>query len=168
MRIKALSALMAVMVGSTGAISFSSPSLMLADANGDQLVDILDLQLVIAAALNQKEAAARADVNGDGRVDVLDFQYILQQAQAQSPDQQSTPPGRDTATIVLSRGQQPGTPATVRPISLITQGKRVATAALRARSVPLTIHSPKEERYIFQLMPNAPPAQEECVRWMPV
>lgn len=167
MRFKALSAVMAAVVGSAAIFAFLAPCLMRADTNGDQLVDILDLQMVIAAALNQVEEA-RADVNGDGRVDVLDFQYILQQAQAQSPDQQSTPPSRDTATIVLSRGQQPSTPLSVRPNSLITLGKRVATAALRARSVPLTIYSPKEERYIFRLMPNAPPAQEKCVRRMPV
>ena len=160
---KVLNGSLAVALTVSAAFSLSAPRLIMADANGDRDVDVLDLQLVISMALNKGETTPQADVNGDGQVDILDFQYILMQAQVDSPQQPPAAPGPDPATIVLAKGLQPGTSTNVSSISFITQGKRVATAALRARSAPLTIYSPKEERYFFRLMPNAPPVTEQCV-----
>ena len=52
-----------------------------ADVNGDGLVDALDVQLVINAALGiTNEHDSAADVNGDGVVDALDVQLVINAA----------------------------------------------------------------------------------------
>jgi len=133
------------------------------DANGDRIVDVRDLQFVIAAVLRGGNGAAMADVNGDGQVDIRDFQRILEQAQASDARVPPVPERRgEAAVLALMRFHEPGVPASIRSNVLITLGKRVATAALRARGVPLSIFSAKEERYYYRLTPNAPPAWDPC------
>jgi len=133
------------------------------DANGDRAVDVCDLQAVIKAVLQGAGGTAAADANGDGSVDIRDFQVILQQAQASKAPPPASQEQREQAVIVMSRGQEPGLPAPFRQQALITLGKRVATAALQARSVPVPVFSAKEERYYYRLTPNAPPAKGMCV-----
>ena len=51
-----------------------------ADTNGDQQVNVLDVQTVVAQVLRGTSSDERADVNGDGHIDILDLQRILSQA----------------------------------------------------------------------------------------
>lgn len=133
------------------------------DANGDRAVDVRDLQVVISVVLEGVHGSQVADVNRDGCVDIRDFQRILQQAQASDAPMPMVPrEHREQAVLLLSRGQEPCVPASIRQNVHITQGKRVATAALQARSVPLSVFSAKEERYYYRLTPNAPPEREQC------
>ncbi|MBI5094336.1 MAG: M4 family metallopeptidase, partial [Candidatus Hydrogenedentes bacterium] len=51
-----------------------------ADVNGDGLVDAVDIQVVINAALGIDVSPYDADVNGDGHVDSIDVQLIVNSA----------------------------------------------------------------------------------------
>jgi hypothetical protein len=44
--------------------------------NGDQAVNVLDLQLLANAILSLSSASASYDLNSDGKVDVLDLQFL--------------------------------------------------------------------------------------------
>lgn len=47
------------------------------DLNGDSLINVLDLQILINAVLGtQLPANGKGDLNGDGRVDALDLQVL--------------------------------------------------------------------------------------------
>jgi hypothetical protein len=130
------------------------------DTNGDCRVDVRDLQRIIAQVLAQEAYDPRADVNRDGRVDILDFQQVLDRAHDKA--QSETPaPTKDAVPVV--RAEAPVLMPMKAPILFFTPGKRVTTAALRARSVPMRPSSAKVERYTLRLTPNAPPAQVECV-----
>ncbi|MFP4501565.1 MAG: dockerin type I repeat-containing protein [Candidatus Hydrogenedentota bacterium] len=126
------------------------------DANGDGTVDVRDLQLIVARVLAGESDDPRADVNQDGRVDVLDFQCALGQARATHPEEHPQRQDHQEA-VVLARVWPPAIPAGVPQIRPITPGKRVTTAALRARSVPKRQRSARRERYTQRLTPNAPP-----------
>ncbi|MCP4640709.1 MAG: hypothetical protein GY851_09765, partial [bacterium] len=53
-----------------------TPSPYDADVNNDGVVNSLDVQLVVNAALGQT-AAYDCDIDGNGDVDALDVQYVL-------------------------------------------------------------------------------------------
>lgn len=146
-------------VTATGSVcAVPVPVLTAGDTNGDHAIDILDLQRLIMQVLHGEGDTRRADVNCDGRVDILDFQRMLDQAQ--TADKSPAPSPNDNPrleAISVARGLEPATPAEAALDPLITPGKRVTTAALRARSVPRHIRLPKVERYTQKLTPNAPP-----------
>ena len=62
------------------------------DVNGDQQLDILDIQLVAAALTNETASTLTADLNRDGRIDILDFQLLIAETSApESADNTSSP-----------------------------------------------------------------------------
>ena len=131
------------------------------DANGDNRVDVLDLQAIIIQVLAGELQDSRADVNRDGRVDILDFQSALDRASMDEPA--PAPPAGDREDAVFhARAHGPNPPAPSQAVSFFPPGKRVTTAALRARSVPSRLQSARVARYTYGLTPNAPPAFPKC------
>lgn len=131
------------------------------DANGDNQVNVLDLQAIIVQVLAGELQDPRADVNRDGRVDILDFQCALDRASMDEPA--PVTPAADRGDAVLQgRAHGPNMPAPAQAASFFTPGKRVTTAALRARSVPSRHCSARVERYTYGLTPHAPPAFPKC------
>jgi len=124
-----------------------------ADTNGDAVVDVLDFQRAVAAAL-AGDVSLEADVNADGVVDVLDVQMILAQAT------QSTEPGPTGAD------DTPDTAVVPMPVLLLAvhtgHGGTIDSAASAAREgqVPprAELPSPVLRLMLGALSPNAPPA----------
>lgn len=124
------------------------------DANGDRRVDILDLQLVVAALLGGVPDP-RADVNGDGRVDIRDYQCLVghaNHADAQAPQAPDQPNG----LVANVSGAAPHAPAPGRasfrlPAPACACLLRDAPAGDACRAV--------RARYTWCLTPHAPPAR---------
>lgn len=132
------------------------------DANGDAVVDVRDLQIVIAAVFDES-LAPMADVNHDGVVNILDFQLV--QARAQERDSASPPAPDDTpAPPVGVSNPLPTPPSLTMPVLRIAALERTAVrpapASLRRTWTEREHRSPRCERYDFRLTPNAPP--EAC------
>ena len=51
------------------------------DANGDNLVNVADIDIVIEAVGEAYEPHKPADVNGDGLIDIADIDYIIERIQ---------------------------------------------------------------------------------------
>ncbi len=76
---RVLHSALAVMLACSGVV-FRTTVAPSGDANGDDTVDVLDVQCVVAALLAEGGRPDSADVNRDGRVDVLDYQAIIASA----------------------------------------------------------------------------------------
>jgi hypothetical protein len=57
-------------------VDLSTVTLLAGDADGNRLIDFLDLVIVHAAFGSAPPSDPRADINGDGRVDILDALFI--------------------------------------------------------------------------------------------
>lgn len=130
----------------------------LADVNGDQRVDVLDLQAIIAKALQSDNAGNTPGGRPVGPSSVLDFQRALRDVQLGRHERQipaSKPTGPDTCVFSYQTGRMADlfnheieTASTVvLPPVLSEPGLHVERCI-----VPTTT-----ERYLFILTPNAPP-----------
>jgi hypothetical protein len=130
----------------------------LGDANGDAVVDVRDLQVVIAAVLDET-LASKADVNRDGLVNIRDFQLV--QARAQDKDSASAPAPDDAPkppTGVLNPVlPAPQAAPVLRIAALLRPATQPAPASLRSAWAEREHRSPRCERYDFGLTQNAPP-----------
>lgn len=81
-----------------GAVVSGLVAPVLADANGDNAVDVRDMQTVVAAVL-AGNAPKEADVNHDGRVDVLDLQQIVSAVENAFSTEQEAPVGEIPAVL---------------------------------------------------------------------
>jgi hypothetical protein len=140
-----------------GPVPWVIAAAMPADTNGDNQVDVLDLQRAIAALMSPNAKAQLADVNNDGAVDILDVQRILSQTSETSapvpPEQEHPAP---TAVPIL------GTP---QPMLANLNELRLALALppqpLLARPLPVdtdTVPPPSEYRLTCGLSPHGPPS----------
>ena len=137
-------------------VSSQATDIQAADTNGDRAVNVLDMQRVVAAVL--EDAGNRGDdVNGDGRVDVLDFQCILEAARegdtgpapsAPDPLQGNMPP-RLLHLKGLTMAHVPV------PVPLADDSdarwRCTGTCEYAVKS------GPREGRYLLGLTPHAPP-----------
>ena len=129
-----------------------------ADVNGDAIVDVLDVQRVLAAVTQRGPVEACFDVNGDGAVDILDYQFILAQATYARSSEQDIPEGPAPDGVIPQRVLAPvlqlasafPTPQSDRQPACGGQGLRLD--AYRSAQIP-----PKTERYLYTLTPHAPP-----------
>lgn len=127
------------------------------DTNGDAAVDVLDLQHVIAEVLGTDVDMDHGDINHDGHVNVLDFQALLSQAQQARSSQSGDLPQPDKSVPVQVRvADEMGLRVSyVKPVAP-EEGKSAASFAARPALME-QVASPKVERYIQNLSPNAPP-----------
>lgn len=127
------------------------------DTNGDQAVDVLDLQHVIAEVLGQDAAQAHGDVNHDGVVNVLDFQALLSEAQhATSGDKTPTQQTERNAPVqTRSIDEMALRVSYVKPVAP-EEGKSCSSFAARP-ALYTQVASTKVERQLQNLSPNAPP-----------
>ena len=65
------------MVGALLATMFATASALTGDANGDNQVDISDVNAVINMMLGKTEMVAECDVNGDGIIDISDVNAVI-------------------------------------------------------------------------------------------
>ncbi len=127
------------------------------DTNGDQQVDVLDLQKVIAQVLSGAGADRRNDTNGDGEVNVLDLQHILDRAQSPEPEKKESRLSTERRAVVFSRDLQP---ARFFPIGIfarvhIESSGQEDHAAAECLGIPH--RPPRFARYEYHLVPHAPP-----------
>lgn len=126
------------------------------DANGDQRVDVLDIQAVIAAVLNGGAPTAGADVNGDKRVDILDYQLIVTRVNQAQPAPKRVPDTPESG--VVARSPECCLLADMRIVRLVAPSADSRDAqGLRAFSAPPVPLSARAELYLHGLRPNAPP-----------
>ena len=127
------------------------------DTNGDQQINVLDVQTVVSHVLSGPPGAAPSDVNGDGRVDVLDLQRILAQAaHADRPNPKPPNHGRPDATVPV----RPEVPAPLALALCVVSPLETEQAAACSRRCgherPVAIAA-QTERYLLNLTPHAPP-----------
>ena len=127
------------------------------DANGDFAVDVLDLQFVVAQVFSSAVEDPRADVNADGRVDVLDVQCILNQARGAEPTERSSHGHGAGEAIAVQRGRLPGIITVLKRIETAQDEQGEKSEVRRVCFVPLEVYSSRTERYVYCLIPNAPP-----------
>lgn len=130
---------------------------VLGDANGDDRVNVQDLQAIVAKVLEGGAPDDRADVNRDGAVNILDFQFVLAKVSVSDPEDKPEPPRATPpeATLnhsgfELARLDRPG-------VSIKARDERDASAPCR-RALGRAVALPSEtERRFFTLTPHAPP-----------
>ena len=127
------------------------------DINGDQCVDILDVQSIIAAVVKHVPADSVTDVNADGCVDVLDLQFILARATyARSPEKPTPPEPKPSATAPV-RAHAPVSPSLARQLTLEPAQQPTPTCFRWSHMVHFVATPTDTERYLFTLTPHAPP-----------
>jgi hypothetical protein len=129
-----------------------------ADTNGDNTVDVLDLQQAVAALLAPGADAALADVNGDGVVDILDVQRILNEASETSAPEApgEFPPCPPAVPAPSSTANPVFLPVALQQTRLLLEP---ACPVVRPLPVEERIASPPSTfRLVFGLSPHAPPA----------
>ncbi len=148
---------LALMLAAMGPVPWSLPTALAGDTNGDRVVDVLDLQLALAALLQPDASASLSDINGDGMVDILDVQQLLNQT-----GETSAPAPLDNAPDVPAGVPSPATPQPHAPGAVLY---RLASFELPHAPVhtPLPVDAdigppPSEFRLVRGLSPHAPPA----------
>jgi len=153
------------------ALALASPTPWLApltdsaDTNGDQQVDVLDLQQAVAEVLKPDADIKLADVNGDGAVDILDVQRILNAASETSPPEPKDEQPPLTPAVPVHESAQPW-PPTFEPVSLALVIPDAPASPLPA--VTPTVSPPSEFRLVYGLSPHAPPhfrAEQSRCAW---
>lgn len=135
-------------------VPWLSPLGLTADTNGDQQVDVLDLQQAVAEVLKPDSEVKLADVNGDGAVDILDVQRILNQASETAPPEPEDEQPPAAPAVPAGHTALPW-PATFQPVLLA-----LVVPSAPSRPLPAvidTIPPPSEFRLVFGLSPHAPP-----------
>jgi hypothetical protein len=127
------------------------------DVNGDQRIDVLDLQIIIARALQTAHVADKAGLGGDEHANVLDFQRALSQVQLRGHSH-GVPASKPSSKGCFFAHQ---TRWTLDPVEQKADSGVVATVPIPRSArfdrpdrslIPRGI-----ERYLFILTPNAPP-----------
>jgi hypothetical protein len=118
-------------------------------------IDVRDLQAVITEVLDGDSQDRLADVNEDGRVDILDLQFILVEAsETQRPVDQVPSEGiPEGAVPTLPRLRLPTLYATFLDV-LWDENQASQSQSSPKEHIPILT---KTERYLYTLMPNAPP-----------
>lgn len=127
------------------------------DANGDSIVDVRDLQVLVVKVLAGVERLGVGDLNGDSRVNVLDFQQAL--AQVHRPERHSTTPRARIACRGCFFHYQKGwvaepTPRKLEPACLILPPSTMQEPLEHPIRIVIATTS---NRYLFRITPNAPP-----------
>jgi hypothetical protein len=126
------------------------------DVNGDSLVDIFDVQAIVADLLTRMPAA-EADVNKDGQVDIFDLQVAVAEASETTPTTEAPKESPVPDTGILPRVELP--PVQAPSISRLAKIIEDDVQSLWNQGheeffQPL----PETARYLFRLTSHAPPA----------
>jgi len=129
-----------------------------ADLNGDQQVDVLDMQACVAALLARTGDPNAADVDGDGRTDIRDLQRIIEETGHEAPDPAVSSHVREWAA---------GVPSAVRLIgksNQTTPAEFTLPAVVAARRIapvsdppPRRLYGGKMYRHLSGGTPHSPP-----------
>lgn len=125
------------------------------DLNGDGRFDVLDLQGLASALLNDVERP-EADVNGDGQVDILDFQLALAQPEAEPPEMPEMPPAHGRKGIAPPLVRADAQPSSERIFALFPRFAPPRPFPICRRAAEESV-TPQTQRYLFKLTPHAPP-----------
>jgi hypothetical protein len=124
-----------------------------ADANGDNAVDVRDMQAVVAAVL-AGDTSRIADVNRDGQVDVRDLQVIVAAVERAEPAEPA--PAEELPQAVLP-GAVPVVTLPVNTPSLVRAPEAPAPRiVVAARETGFFL--PEQWRYTLCMTPHAPPS----------
>ncbi len=118
-------------------------------------IDVRDLQAVITEVLDGDSQDRLADVNEDGRVDILDLQVILVEAsETQQPVDKAHSEGiPEGAMPTLPRLRLPSIYA--KSLDVLWEENQASQLQSSPKDrIPILT---KTERYLYALMPNAPP-----------
>ena len=128
--------------------------------------DILSVQSVVANVLEARASADATDVNGDGEVNVLDLQRLIAgNAEAEVPEDDSPPDDEGDATVpVRTQSVPPLFLQTSRTLGLEVDENRNPPYSRDFESYPVKL--PGVQRYLFNLMPNAPPRNRIVERFV--
>ena len=130
------------------------------DINGDQSINILDAQVMVAKVLKggTSEEKAKVDVNHDGRVDILDLQYILAHLNDVAPQKENPlPPDSQTPKAVLIIVDRSWARIEAGVVSVLPFLEDAVAFSQPIRAEVVLAPSRQMERYLFTLTPNAPP-----------
>lgn len=148
---------LALTLAAMGPVPWSLPAALAGDTNGDHVVDVIDLQMALAALLQPDVSAKLSDINGDGVVDILDVQQLLNQTgETSSPeplkDGPKIPEGVPSPTV-----PQPHAPGAV--LHLLASFELPHAPVHTPLPVDVDIGPPPSEfRLVRGLSSHAPPA----------
>ena len=128
------------------------------DTNGDLLLNVLDLQVLLPAVLGQASGLCRtADTNGDGAVNILDLQYAV--AHVCDTDTQDLPVRENTTAqdVILAQLVRCDWVLASAPAPETDSSAESQSAPMRHQIQSLAIPTSCEERYLYLLTPHAPP-----------
>ena len=127
------------------------------DVNGDQLVNVLDAQTMVAQVLGNTASAGDVDVNHDGRVDILDLQFVLAQVNGSASPEPSVPQDTKAPRAVVVAADRSWARVETSAVEMLLPKVEEMRASLRFHTEPVVVLSPHTERYLFTLTANAPP-----------
>jgi hypothetical protein len=155
-RTRLFSLLLAGAVALAGMLPASQVGVHASDVNGDSLVDVFDVQAIVADMLTRMPAT-EADVNRDGQVDVFDLQAAVAEANDTTPTTEAPKESPVPDTGIIPRVEMPPlqAPAIFRLAKIIEEDSQSLWNQGHDEFFgPL----PETARYLFRLTPHAPPA----------
>ena len=118
-------------------------------------VDVRNVQAVITGVLNGDSRERSADANEDGRVDILDLQLILVEAsETQRPVDEA--PSQGIPEITVPTFPRLPLPSLCSMFLDALWEENQASQSLSSSRRPIPVPT-RTERYLYVLMPNAPP-----------